>query len=259
MVKISSPYLRALRGKNILLVASGPQSAILLKTMKHHIVITGVTRGLGRELAIEFTRLGHTVVGCGRSEDKINLLKQNPGPAGNYTAIDVRDSDAINAWAEDSVKQHGPPDFILNNAGVINDNLPFWEISQEEFDSIIDINIKGVANVTRAFLPAMLKVKRGIIINFSSGYGHSTAPGVAPYCCTKYAVEGLTQALADDLPSGMAAIPMSPGIINTFMLQRTFGSSADQYETPDSWVKKAAPFILGLGPQDNGQSLRVPQ
>ena len=225
----------------------------------HHIVITGVSRGLGRELAIEFTRMGHTVIGCGRSEKNINLLKQNPGPADNYSVVDVTDSDSVNAWAKNTVTQHGPPDFLLNNAGVINDNAPFWEISEEEFNSIIDINIKGVANVTRAFLPSMLKAKHGVIINFSSGYGHCTAPGVAPYCCTKYGVEGLTQALADDLPRGMAAIPMSPGIINTAMLQRTFGSSADDYETPDTWVKKAAPYILSLGPEDNGQSRRVPQ
>ena len=200
----------------------------------YHIVITGVSRGLGRELAIEFTGMGHTVVGCGRSEKDINLLKQDLGPAENYSVIDVSDGDSVNAWADDTVKLHGPPDFLLNNAAVINDNVPFWEVVQEEFDSIIDINIKGVANVTRAYLPSMLKVRRGVIINFSSGYGCSTAPGVAPYCCTKYAVEGLTQALADDLPSGMAAIPMSPGIINTAMLQRTFGSSADSYETPNT-------------------------
>ena len=224
-----------------------------------NIVITGVSRGLGRELAIEFTRLGHTVVGCGRSEKDIGQLKQDPGPAGNYSAIDVSDSDAVNSWAEDTVKQHGPPDFLLNNAAIINDNVPFWEVTREEFDSIIDINIKGVANVTRSFLPSMLKAKHGIIINFSSGYGQCTAAGVAPYCCTKFAVEGLTQALADDLPAGMAAIPMSPGIINTAMLQRTFGSSANDYETPDTWVRKAVPYILGLRPRDSGQSLRVPQ
>jgi NAD(P)-dependent dehydrogenase (short-subunit alcohol dehydrogenase family) len=96
-----------------------------------------------------------------------------------------------------------------------------------------------------------------VIVNFSSGWGRSTGAEVAPYCATKWAIEGLTQALAQELPAGMAAIPLNPGIINTDMLQSCFGSSAAVYPTAREWAKRAVPFLLGLGPKHNGQSLTV--
>jgi len=98
-----------------------------------------------------------------------------------------------------------------------------------------------------------------VIANFSSGWGRSTSPEVAPYCATKYAVEGLTLALAQELPAGMCAVPLNPGIINTDMLQSCFGENAASYPTPEKWARKAVPFLLGLGPKDNGKSLTAPQ
>ena len=127
-----------------------------------------------------------------------------------------------------------------------------------EFSQLVDVNIKGVAHVIQAFVPAMVARRRGVIINFSSGWGQSTAPNVAPYCASKFAIEGLTQAMAQELPDGMAAIPLSPGIIHTEMLDTAFGDGASAYATPDAWVKDAVPYILSLGPDDNGQSRRVP-
>src|SRR6185295_7668060 len=96
-----------------------------------------------------------------------------------------------------------------------NANAPLWRVPVEEFDQVIDVNIKGVANVIRAFLPAMIERGNGVVVNFSSGWGRSTAADVAPYCATKWAIEGLTQALAQELPKGMAAVPVNPGIIDT--------------------------------------------
>ena len=81
---------------------------------------------------------------------------------------------------------------------------------------------------------------------------------VAPYCASKWAIEGLTQSLAQELPSSMAAIPLNPGIINTEMLRSTFGKSASGYPTAEEWAAIAAPFLLRLGPAENGKSLTVP-
>ena len=83
---------------------------------------------------------------------------------------------------------------------------------------MIDVNIKGVANVLRHFVPAMIERGRGVIVNFSSGWGAPSSAEVAPYCATKWAIEGLTRALAEELP-GMAAVPLNPGIIDTDMLR----------------------------------------
>ena len=120
------------------------------------------------------------------------------------------------------------------------------------------MNLKGTANVIRNFVPAMLARKTGVIVNFSSGWGRSADAEVAPYCASKWAIEGLTQALAQELPTGMAAIPLNPGIINTEMLQSSFGGSATAYPTAEEWAKVAVPFLLQLGPNENGQPLTVP-
>lgn len=147
---------------------------------------------------------------------------------------------------------------LINNAGVINRNASLWEIGEREFSQVIDINIKGTANLIRHFGPAMVKRKSGVIVNFSSGWGRSTDAEVAPYCASKWAIEGLTQSLSRELPSGMAAVPLNPGIINTEMLQSAFGDSAGNYPSADEWAKIAVPFLLKLGPQDNGRQLTVP-
>ena len=81
---------------------------------------------------------------------------------------------------------------------------------------------------------------------------------MAPYCASKWAIEGLTKALAQELPAGMAAVPLNPGIINTAMLQICFGESAANYPQAEEWAGRAGPFILQLGPKDNGQSVSVP-
>ena len=222
------------------------------------VLITGVTRGLGRAMVDEFARLGHTVCGCGRSEKVIQRLRRQVGPPHDFATVDVSSDDEVKVWAGWLLKSHGPPDLVLNNAGVINRNARLWEISPQEFSQVIDVNVKGIANVIRHFVPAMIKHKRGVIVNFSSGWGRSTDAEVAPYCASKWAIEGLTQAFAQELPSGLAAVALNPGIINTEMLQSCFGGSASGYLSPAEWARSGVPFLLELGPNDNGKPLTAP-
>ena len=222
------------------------------------ILITGVSRGLGRALTEEFIRLGHTVVGCGRSEKEIaRRRKQFPAP-NDFSVVDVADDSQVAAWAKRILQSHAAPDLLLNNAALINRNAPLWKVSAQEFSDVIDVNIKGVANVIRHFVPAMIKRGRGVIVNFSSGWGRSTDAEVAPYCATKWAVEGLTQSLAQELPPGLAAVPLNPGIINTDMLQSCFAGGASNYPAPADWAKSAAPFLLKINSADNGRQLTAP-
>ena len=117
----------------------------------------------------------------------------------------------------------------------------------------------GISNeVIRHFAPAMVQRKHGTIVNFSSGWGRTTDAEVAPYCATKWAVEGLTQSFAQELPSAMAAVTLNPGIINTDMLRSCFGGTASSYPSPEKWAATAVPFILGIGASDNGRPLNVP-
>jgi len=221
------------------------------------VLITGVTRGLGCAMAKEFARLGHVVIGCGRSVNALRELESGLGDAHRFDLIAVTDDARVRTWASEVVASHGAPELLVNNAAQVNRNAPLWEISAPEFDVVIDVNIKGVANVIRHFVPAMLKSGRGVIVNFSSGWGRTSSAEVAPYCATKWAIEGLTRALAQELPRGMAAIPLNPGIIDTDMLRRSFGDAARNYPSPQQWATLAVPFLLKLGPKDNGKPLTV--
>jgi NAD(P)-dependent dehydrogenase (short-subunit alcohol dehydrogenase family) len=222
------------------------------------IVITGASRGLGFAMTEQFIQLGHTVFGCTRNSEAVQKLQQKFSSPHNFTAVDVSNEQQVKAWAENLLTNYSPPDLIINNAGVINNLAPLWQVPSEEFSYLIDVNIKGVANVIRHFVPAMIDKKSGIIVNFSSGWGRSTSPHVAPYCASKWAIEGLTQSLAQELPAGIAAIALNPGIIHTEMLDICFGESAAAYTSINKWVKKATPFLLQLKPSNNGMSLTVP-
>jgi NAD(P)-dependent dehydrogenase (short-subunit alcohol dehydrogenase family) len=119
--------------------------------------------------------------------------------------------------------------------------------------------LRGTVNTLRHFLPAMIAAQRGVVVNFSASWGRTTAPKVAVYCASKWAIEGLTSALAKDLPKGLAAVALNPGIINTDMLQSIFAAAAAaRYPKPADWAQAAAPFILALNAGDNGKSLDVP-
>ncbi|KAL2939513.1 NADPH-dependent pterin aldehyde reductase [Bienertia sinuspersici] len=115
----------------------------------------------------------------------------------------------------------------------INKNNNLWEVPAEEFDNVIDTNVKGIANMLRHFIPLMIERKHGIIVNLSSGWGRSAAAQVAPYCASKWAVEGLTRAVAKELSSGVAIVALSPGVVHTEMLESCFGSTANVYPKPD--------------------------
>ena len=221
------------------------------------IVITGATRGLGHAMAKGFAALGHKVAGCGRSAGAVEKAGQEFGAPHRFDVVDVTDDKAVAAWAGAVLKTHGAPDLLINNAALINRSAPLWELSAEEFASVMAVNINGVANVIRHCVPAMVARGNGVIVNFSSGWGRSTSPEVAPYCATKYAIEGLTQALAQELPPGLAAVPLNPGIIDTDMLRSAFGEGAGSYPSPEKWAKRAVPFLLNLSEKDNGESLSV--
>ena len=193
------------------------------------IVITGASRGLGLAMTEKFIELGHTVVGCARSSEAVEKLNQKYSKPHHFTCLDVTNDEQIKAWATEIMAKKEPPDLLINNAGVANHLAPLWNVSNEEFSQVIDVNIKGTANVIRHFVPAMIARKSGIIVNFSSGWGRSTSPEVAPYCASKWAIEGLTRSLAQELPAGMAAVPLNPGIIHTDMLDICFGEDAASY------------------------------
>ncbi|MEM9543532.1 MAG: SDR family oxidoreductase [Cyanobacteria bacterium P01_E01_bin.42] len=220
------------------------------------IVLTGVTRGLGRAMTEEFNRLGHKVLGCGRDREEIASL-QKIYPEEDFQAIDIANASQVEQWGDRLLEKWPAPDYLINNAALMNIPAPLWEISDREFSQLIDVNIKGTANTIRAFLPSMIAKKSGIIVNFSSGWGRSTSPEVVPYCTSKWAIEGLSRGLSQEVPPNMAVVAFNPGVIDTDMLRTSWGESAGNFHKPQQWAKKAVPFILNIKSRDNGKSLTV--
>lgn len=222
------------------------------------IVLTGVSRGLGRALTERFIAMGHTVLGCSRSAGARAELSDQFGPPHQFDVVDVSQDEEVAGWARRLLAQ-GPVDLVVNVAALINRNAPLWKVPAEEFSRVIDVNIKGTVNVIRHFVPAMVERKSGVVVNFSSYWGRSVSTDVAPYCATKWAIEGLTKAMAEELPFELAAVAVNPGIINTEMLRSCFGDAANSYPDPARWALQAAPFLLGLSRRNNGQSLTAPE
>jgi NAD(P)-dependent dehydrogenase (short-subunit alcohol dehydrogenase family) len=226
-------------------------------TPPRHIVITGTSRGLGRALVQPLVDLGHTISGCGRSASAAEAFNQVHGAPHRFASVDVGDPAQVAAWAADVVAVSGPPDLLLNIAGMINRSAPFWEIGAAEFDAVMRTNVSGSANVLRSFLPAMIAAGGGIMVNFSSGWGRYGAADVVPYCTSKFAVEGLSQALADEVPPGLAVVSLNPGVIYTEMLAKVWGERAKRAPSPERWARSALKLLLGLTAADNGKQLSL--
>lgn len=223
-----------------------------------HAVITGASQGLGREMALYFAERGWVVSGCGRSDKRVAGLAGELGSGHSVDVVDVRDDAQVSAWAREVVASKGAPGLLINNAAVMARLAPVWELSAAEISEVMAINVEGTIHVIRHFLPAMIELGAGVVVNFSSGWGRSTSPEVAAYCTSKWAIEGLTSALAQELPRGLAAVALNPGIIATEMLRACWGGSAESYPSAKEWIRAAGPYLEKLGPRDNGRQLTVP-
>ncbi len=228
------------------------------QTKQKHVVITGASRGLGRAMAEAMIEAGHTISGCARSAESMQALQQAYGEQHRFDSVDLSSQAAIDDWCKHVIAQAGAPHLLLNNAGVINTNAALWDVDPAEFQSVMDVNISAVFHTIRGFVPAMIEAGEGVVVNFSSGWGRSVSPEVAPYCASKWAIEGMTQAMAAELPDGIAAVALNPGVINTDMLQSCFGGAADNHGDATSWAKQAVPYLLSLNADHNGQSLSAP-
>lgn len=225
---------------------------------KRTVVITGVTRGLGRALVSEFIEHHNCCVwGCGRNRDQITELNREFAGKGRFRPLDVTSSEEVDSWAAEFFTDHKYPDLLINNAGLINRNAPLWEVPEEEFRQVIEVNLLGIANMVRAFVPSMVRTGKGVVANLSSTWGRSTSAEVAPYCATKWGVEGLTKSLSQEVPPGVAAVTVNPGVIDTDMLRSCFGGGAGFYPKASEWAGGAARFFMTLDETDNGKSLTV--
>lgn len=225
---------------------------------KGYVVVTGATKGLGKALAIQFIRSGWKVAGCGRSVEAIQKLQSEYGSEHFFAVVDITNEKMVEDWANEVVRRDGAPNIVINNAALINEPAPVWKISPAEFRNICDTNVMGTFNVIRFLLPSMVERGTGLIVNVSSGWGKEGGAHVSPYCTTKFAVEGLTQSLAKELPQGMAAVTLDPGPMHTDMLRKFYGQEeASRAPSPEEVAKKIIPILLNIKSSDNGRALSL--
>lgn len=220
--------------------------------------LTGCSSGLGRATIERAARDGHVIAACARRKDRIiSLAGAFPEPH-FFRVCDVSSDTDAREFCKSAYEATGSPDFVINNAAIINPSASLWEIPAEQFDRLMAVNLSGTANIIRHALPIMIEAGKGVIVNMSSGWGRSASPEVAPYCASKWGVEGLSQALSQELPEGLAVVALNPGVIDTAMLRSCFGADAEACRTPAEWAETAVPFLLSLGAKDNGASLTAP-
>ncbi|HDR8954991.1 oxidoreductase [Burkholderia vietnamiensis] len=178
-------------------------------------LITGVSSGFGRALAQQALAAGYTVVGTVRSDDARRAFEALSPQAAIGRVLDVTDFERIDRVVADLEASVGPVDVLVNNAGYghegIVEEAPLAELRRQ-----FDVNVFGAVAMTKAVVPFMRTRRRGRILNITSMGGHITMPGIAYYCGSKFALEGISEALGKELaPFGIAVTAVAPGSFRT--------------------------------------------
>jgi NAD(P)-dependent dehydrogenase (short-subunit alcohol dehydrogenase family) len=186
--------------------------------------ITGAASGIGRYLAVNLAGEGCPVAIADVDQEGLNetarMLDESPVKVSIH-AVDVANREQMHKFAEDVVAQHGKANIIVNNAGVgLATSLE--EVSYEDFEWLLGINLWGVIYGTKAFLPYLKQQPEGHIVNISSVHGLFTNPGVGPYCTSKFAVRGFSQVLRQELKDTSVSVScVHPGGIDTNIVLNT--------------------------------------
>ncbi len=179
------------------------------------VLITGGTRGIGRATAETFKEAGAKVYITGTNRERTEAVAKELGV--NGLKMDVTDREEVKKAVNEIVEKEGKIDVLINNAGITKDTL-FLRMKDEDWDAVIDTNLNGVYNVTRAVVPVMVKKRKGVIINISSVVGFTGNVGQVNYSATKSALIGFTKSLAKELGGrNIRVVAVAPGYITTDM------------------------------------------
>lgn len=181
----------------------------------NNILITGATRGVGRELSLKFARQDKKVFALARTQDQLDSLVKEGRANIIPFQVDISDRKAVETAINTIESDHGGIEVLINNAGVVQ-NIEFAEQSFEVMERIIDVNLKGTLFCTRLALPKMIERRHGRIINISSVAGVRGIFGQAAYCASKHGMNGFADALAQELiPHNIGVSTICPGGIDT--------------------------------------------
>lgn len=183
-------------------------------------LVTGATRGIGRAVALELGKQGATVIGTATSQDgaeTISTFLREADVRGKGLALNVCDATQTDVVLAEIAKEFGVLGILINNAGITRDNLAM-RMGDDEWDAVIDTNLKAVFRLSRGVMRGMMKARFGRIVNITSVVGYSGNAGQANYCAAKAGVAGMTRSLARELGSRNITVNcVAPGFIATDM------------------------------------------
>ena len=193
-------------------------------------LVTGASRGIGRAIALELGRQGATVIGTATTEAGAADIQKgldDAGIAGWGAAVNVTDAAASESLIADIDKKFGAVTVLVNNAGITRDNIAM-RMKDDEWDAVIDTNLKAVFRLSKLVMRGMMKARNGRIINITSVVGEAGNPGQANYAAAKAGVAGMSRALAQELGSRNITVNcVAPGFIDTDMTKALADSQRD--------------------------------
>lgn len=218
------------------------------------VVITGASSGLGEETARHLAKLGAKVVLGARREDKLKAIVDDitsSGAVADYVATDVTNQSDVKALVEKALDNYGRIDVMINNAGVMS-LAPMSELKVDEWNRMIDINVKGVLYGIAAALPVFQQQKSGHFINISSVAGIKVFPGASVYCGTKFAVRAISEGLRMEVGEHIRTTTIEPGAIDSELKHGTSHSESsawvnDLYENvaiPADSIARAVAYVI---------------
>ena len=226
------------------------------------IVVTGASRGLGRAMAERFSDEGARVVLTARDEERMDEIATDLPGESLVVPADVRDADAVERVVARTIEEFDRVDTLVNNAGVsllglYDGRNRLEEISEEDWDTVLEVNLKGVFLFTRAVLPHMYEQGRGNIVNISSGLGRHAIAGAGPYVSSKWGLEGLTRTTALEAEDrGVNANAVDPGgRVDTAIWDHLPDDEREEILDPDV-MNDAAVLLAAQGPEGvSGESM----
>ncbi|ATE53784.1 SDR family oxidoreductase [Actinosynnema pretiosum] len=185
-----------------------------MNTTSKVVLVTGASSGIGAATARVLAAAGHRVVLGARRTDLLDALTAELG-SGTAHALDVTSKSSFQAFADAALAEHGRIDVLVNNAGVMPLS-PMAELRTDEWDRMVDVNLKGVLNGLGAVLPTMLAANSGHLVNVASIAAHEVVPTAAVYSATKFALRALSDGLRQELsPKGVRVTTVSPGVVES--------------------------------------------
>lgn len=204
------------------------------QTSQKTFLVTGVTSGFGKAFAAAALAEGHTVLGTVRNEDSVAAFERSAPGRAHAVMLDVTDFDAIERLIPQLLARHGQVDVLVNNAGYGHEGT-LEESSLEEMRRQFDANVFGAVAMIKAVLPSMRTGRRGHIINITSMGGFITMPGIAYYCGSKFALEGISEVLGKEVGGfGIKVTAIAPGSFRTDWAGRSMVRSARTVEDYDA-------------------------